>query len=337
MNVDREFWLSSGHLLLDRTDAGGLVATDPFLKAYLARQEILPPADACAAERELHERLLDQPRRAVSPAEIKAIGDADARENWQVLLAFRHQLLAHRTLEAAYLDIVRRNLRFPHLFLHQIVHLILRNVLDGCDDPFVLRAAEMLFRPQRLTLHEGSLLAADEETIAGIGQRPLSPLVSMLGLPPTAEIDVLQEENADTYWDRSDRFDFALDLTAGRRGHAALAQVLTRWIKHLLGLDAQIDALVEMREVALNWYVGLDAEATRICNTLWSGGELEEADQMKIVGLFRLTLRDLEAAIESVRGEPVYLIAAMTSEKTLLLKPQNLITGLPLRQSEART
>ena len=68
--------------------------------------------------------------------------------------------------------------------------MILRNVLDGCDDAFVLRAAEFFFRPQRLTLHEGSLIAADEETIAG-SQQPASPLVSMLGIPAEAEIDVM--------------------------------------------------------------------------------------------------------------------------------------------------
>ena len=71
--------------------------------------------------------------------------------------------------------------------------MILRNALDGCEDPFVLRAAELFFRPQRLTLHEGSLIAADEETIAGDQRRtPVSPLVSMLGLPAAAEIDVHQ-------------------------------------------------------------------------------------------------------------------------------------------------
>ena len=46
----KDFWLSSGHHLLDRDERGHLVVTDEFLKAYLARPELLPPADACAAE-----------------------------------------------------------------------------------------------------------------------------------------------------------------------------------------------------------------------------------------------------------------------------------------------
>ena len=40
----------------------------------------------------------------------------------------------------------------------------------------------------------------------------------MLGLPAEAEIDVLNDDNAHDYWERSDQFDMALDLTAGRRG-----------------------------------------------------------------------------------------------------------------------
>ena len=38
-----DFWLSCGHHLLDRDEGGGLVATDEFLKVYLARPELDPP------------------------------------------------------------------------------------------------------------------------------------------------------------------------------------------------------------------------------------------------------------------------------------------------------
>ena len=56
----------------------------------------------------------------------------------------------------------------------------------------------------------------------------------MLGLPAEAAIDVLNDDNAHDYWERSDRFDMALDLTAGRRGLAALGDVIARWVRHLL-------------------------------------------------------------------------------------------------------
>src|SRR5207302_3819295 len=135
-----------------RGEGGGLVVTDEFLKIYLARPEVAPPPEACAAERALHAALLMQPRRAVAAREIAAIADADARENFELLIAFRDHLLAHPTLEATYLGLARNGAgSTPPLFLNQLVHVILRNALDACEDPLVLRAAELFFRPQRIT------------------------------------------------------------------------------------------------------------------------------------------------------------------------------------------
>lgn len=331
----QDFWLSCGHHLLDRDAAGGLPVTDEFLKAYLARPELTPPPDACAAERALHHALLADPRQPVAPVQIAAIADEDARENWELIVAWRDHLVRHVTLEAAYLDIVRRGRKFPHIFINQLVQVILRNVLDGCDDAFVLRAAELFFRPQKLTLHEGSLVAADEETIAGLGGKPLSPLISMLGLPAGAEITVLSEANADTYWDRSDQFDLALDLTGGRRGLAALGAVIQRWVAHLLAVQIEAEPVTELRDVALTWYVGLDADATRIGDTLWNGETLSETTRARLVGLYRLTFLETTDVIEALQGKPAYLMMAMTTDKILRLKPQNLLTGLPVRHGEA--
>ena len=330
-----DFWIACGHHLLDRNDSGGLVVTDDFLKIYLARPELVPPPEACAAERALHAALMAAPRRPVSSAEIAAMADADARENWTFMLAFRDRLMRHTTLEAAYVDLVRNGSgTIPPIFLNQLVHVILRNALDGCEDAHVLRAAEIFFRPQRLTLHDGSLIAADEETIGGTGATPASPLVSMLGIPAQADIDVLNDDNAERYFEHSDLFHTALDLTAGRRGLQAFAQALTRWIAHLLAVDVTIEPLIEMRDVHLVWYVGLDAEATRIGDALWNGEELDEATRGRVVGLFRLTFRDPSVAIEKVGHEPVYLILAMSPDKIIRMKPQNLIGGLPVKHFE---
>jgi hypothetical protein len=332
----KDFWLSCGHHLLDRDAGGGLVATDEFLKAYLARPELAPPPDACVVEKTLHAALLAEPRRPVGADDIAAIADADARENWALMIAFRDHLLAHPTLEAAYLALARRGAGgMPPLFINQLVHVILRNIFDGCDDAFVLRAAELFFRPQRVTLHEGALLAADEERIAGSNPAPVSPLVSMLGLEKSADIDVLADANAQAYFERSDAYDMALDLTAGRRGLAALAQVIARWVRHLLAVEADVEPLVELRDAPLSWYVGLDAEGTRIGDRLWRSEELDEAAQARVVGLFRLNFPDRSVMAAEVAGEPVYVIMAMTPEKVVRLKPQNLVAGLPVRHREA--
>jgi hypothetical protein len=333
----KDFWLSCGHHLLDRDTGGGLLLTDDFLKVYLARPELAPPPEACVVEKTLHAALMADPRRAVGADEIAAIADADARENWQVMIAFRDLLARHKTLEAAYLDIVRTGARVPHIFLNQLVHVILRNALDGCEDAFVLRAAELLFRTQRMTLHDGSLIAADEETISGASGTPASPLVSMLGIPAEAEIDVMSDENAAGYFEHSDLFHVALDLTAGRRGLMALAEAMRRWIAHLLNVAVEIEPLTELRDAKFTWYVGLDTDGSRIGDLLWNGEELDEATAGRVVGLFRLTFRDPEVVIDKVRGDAVYLILAMTVEKLLRFKPQNLVTGLPVRHLEAVT
>ena len=331
-----DFWLSCGHHLLDRDEGGGLVATDDFLKVYLARPELIPPPEACAVERALHGALLANPRMPVAVSDIAAIADTDARENWQILIAFRDHLLRHKTLESAYVDLVRHGVgKTPPLFVNQLVHVILRNALDGVEDARVLRAAELFFRTQRVTQHEGSLLAADEETVGGGSPSPVSPLVSMLGLPAQAEIDILNDDNAGSYWERSDRFDMALDLTGGRQGLVALAEAMRLWIAHLLGLAVTIEPLTELRDAPLTWYVGLDADATRIGDMMWNGEELDETSQARVVGLFRLTFRDASVMLDKVKGEPAYLILAMNADKLIRLKPQNLVTGLPVKHLEA--
>jgi hypothetical protein len=163
----------------------------------------------------------------------------------------------------------------------------------------------------------------------------VSPLVSMLGLPAQAAIDILNDDNAETYWERSDRFDMALDLTGGRQGLAALAEAMRLWVAHLLGLAVAIEPLTELRDAPLTWYVGLDADATRIGDTMWNGEELDEVSQARVVGLFRLTFGDAAAMLDKVKGEPAYLILAMNADKLIRMKPQNLVTGLPVRHLEA--
>lgn len=330
-----DFWLSCGHHLLDREDGGGLAVTDDFLKVYLARPELIPPPEACAVERTLHAALLADPRMSVSETEIATVADADARENWQLLIAFRDHLLRHKTLEAAYVDLIRCGVgSTPPLFINQLVHVILRNALDGVIDARVARAAELFFRTQRATVYEGSLIAADEETVGGGSQSPVTPLVSMLGLPLEAKIDVLNDDNAETYWERSDRFDMALDLTAGRAGLAALAEAMRRWIGHVLAVEVDVEPLTTLHDAALTWYVGLDVDATKIGNALWNGEDLDDTAMSRVVGLFRLSFCDPSVMLEKVKSEPVYLIFAMTPDNMIRMKPQNLLTGLPIRHLE---
>ena len=330
-----DFWLSCGHHLLDRDAAGRLLVTDEFLKAYLARPELVPPPEACAAEQALHDALLREPRLPVAASRIATIADADARENWQMMIAWRDQLLKHDSLEAAYLAIVRSNVHFPQILVGQLVQVILRNALDGCDDVFVLRAAEIFFRPQKLAFQETSVVAVDEEMEAPYAEHPPSPLLSLLGLQTATGVDLLNEATSQNYWERSDRFDMALDLSPNGRGLIALCDVVSRWLAHLLAIDVVVEPVAETRNLPWNWYVGLSSEATQIGDSIWRGDDVADPVRAQLIGLLQLSFRDPADVIEKVRGEPVHLLLAMTADGLLRIKPQNLLTGLPVRDMEA--
>jgi hypothetical protein len=328
----REFWVSSGHHLTHRTEGGGLAVTDELLLAYLARPELIPPDEACEAERALHAKLMAQPRRIVDTAGVAAIEDADARENWAFMLRFRDELLRASTIEAAYLDLVRHGAReVPPLFLNQLVHLILRNALEGCEDPYVLRAAELFFRPQRVSFQDGSVLLADAEIIElhelGASQ---SPLVAMLGKEPISELDVLGDENAWTYWSRSDAHTMVLNIGSNSRSREGLARVIEAWVQHLLHLEVTVEPVSAIEDRDWRWFVGLDAEATRIGNALWTGESIDDAVQARVLALFALKFRDLTFVEPRAVGHPVYLLLAMTPDKVVRMKPQNLVVGLPV-------
>lgn len=326
-----EFWVSSGHHLTRRTAGGGLAPTEELILAYLARPELVPPPEACDAERDLHSALLGEPRRTVPPATLAALADADARENWAAMLGFRDRLLGAPSIEAAYLDIVRRGAGgVPPVFMDQLVHLILRNALDECDDPYVLRAAELFFRPQRVSFHDGTVRLADAEVIEmGEGRAPQSPLLAMLGREPLSELDVMNAENAWTYWSRSDAFTMALDIGADPRAREGLARAVEAWIGHLLHVSVDVSPLSAIEDPDWRWFVGLDAEATRIGNALWRGEKVAEEARGRVLAMFSLRF-DASDLDPKMAGRPVYALMAAARDKTLRVKPQNLVAGLPL-------
>ncbi len=332
-----DFWVSSGHHLVDRDEAGRLVVTDDFLKVYLARPEVVPPDEACIVERAVHQRLMRDPRAPVETAEVGDIADRDARENWRHLLAFRNHLLRHPTLEAAYLALARApKVTVPPLFLNQLVHVILRNLLDAERDPFVLRAAEMMFRPQRLTLNDGILLLADADVVDGANADPhAAPLVAIFGDARAKGLDVLLADTADEYFARSDAFDFVVDFRFGEPARAAFARVLEIWIAGLLGIEVRIAPVERIAEASWAWFVGLDQDATQIGNALWRGEEPPTQGRDRIVALYQLTFADQRRMLEKVRGAPISLILAMSPDRVVRVKPQNILAGLPLQSLDA--
>jgi hypothetical protein len=331
----REFWVASGHHLTRRADHGGLVATPELIMAYLARPELMPPDEACEAERHLHASLLADPLRPVSRADIAALADADARENWTLMMAFRDRLIAAPSLEAVYVTLARKGAGdLPPIFLSQLCHLILRNALEGCDDPYTLRAAELFYRSQLATVHEGALLLADAEIIEAQqgAQHDMhsSPLTAMLQPKPFGEMDVMDDDNAWTYWSRSDAHAMVMNIGGNPKARAGLCRVIERWVAHLLGVTVSVETVASIEDRDWRWFVGLDSEGTRIGNALWNGDALDGHAAERIVALMRLDIEDARLVDERVGKRPVYLILAMGTDKVVRLKPQNLVAGLPL-------
>jgi Family of unknown function (DUF6352) len=332
-----EFWISSGYRLLSVDSDGGLIVTDEFLKNFLLRPELAPVVESCAAECALHDRLLANPRAAVSDADLGDVTDPDARENYRVWLRFRDRLTAAATLEQAYVGLFAGDgVNVPPSFVHQMTQILLRHVLGDTADPFEARCAEMLFRPQKISvLDDGAVMAADERSVelyattGGFGS--LGELLRQSQTPArTVDLDVLSQENADGYWERDERFDLAISLNRGQPSLSALSRVLERWIAHFLAVEVTITPQREIEDARWVWHVGLDAEASGVLNDLYNGIEVGDERMERLLCLFELRFANPADMRPAIAGRPVYLAMAMDRDQRLRLKPQNLLLNLPL-------
>ena len=285
-------WHSSGAYLLNRLPGrGGLEVTPDYLRAFLARPELAPVDESCDAERKLHAALLEDPLSPVNDADLAAIADEDA---------------------------------------------ITASILHGQTDPLRWRAAELFFRPQSVSTDEGQLMLADEEVVeqhaetGGMGG--LGQLVMEAATPlRQVQLDVLDEDNKQLYWQRSERFDTVIDFRFTQPANDAFARVIEHWINHFLGLVVRVQPVQRIDDGNWTWHIGMDAEATRLLNKLYNGDELGLDEQVAIIGLFRMEIPDDRMVLDRVRGRPVWLALAKTPAGKLVMKPQNLLLNMPLQ------
>jgi Family of unknown function (DUF6352) len=351
-----DLWPACGYALLQRNAQGWLQPTPAWLAAWLDRPELTLVPESCRAEMRLHEALRIDPLRAVPAADLATLKDADARDNYGHFLALRDALLAAGTLEAWLLALWRSGrITVPPLFIDLVVQAVVRGLLEGGDNAFEARAAELLFRPQRLATHEGRMLAGDRETLDlqrdthGFGD--IGRLLAQAQQPLKAvQLQVLATDNVAAYWAEAarpnGRHAFLLDLThdikqelghglafhliAANSGLKALAAVLQRWVAHLLGVTVRIQPLQRIDDAQWRWHIGLDAPASALLDDLYEGRTVEPERMARLVSLFRL---DFESAAEmraDVAGKPVYLGLATDAQHILRLKPHNLLLNLPL-------
>lgn len=337
----RDFWPSCGYRHLTVGADGRLTVTDAFLRAYLLRPELAPVPESCEAELALHEALVASPRRAVAEREVAAIRDEDARENYRVWLRFRDRLAAAPSLESAYLRLFQgEGVDVPPQFVHELTEVLLRHILGDRADPIEARAAEMLFRPQAVTvLEDGAVMAADEATVelyattGGFGN--LGELLASNRTPMrTVDLDVLARENADEYWSRDERRDLSISLNRGQPALDALCRVMERWVRHFLEIEVRIVPERRIDDDRWVWHVGLDAQASALLNDLYNRIEVDDERMGRLVALFRLDFANPADMRPAIAGRPVYLAMAIDERRRLRLKPQNLLSNLPLARPQ---
>jgi hypothetical protein len=330
-----DFWRSCGYHMLERGKGGELVVTDDYLRAYFMRPELAPVAESCHHERALHAALVDAPRLDVENRRIAAIRDEDARENYRVMLHFRDQMLAAPSLQAFYGGLFKRDVAVPPLFIDQTVQVILRGILDTDEDGLKARAAELFFRTQRVSIDQGAIRLADDETVemhatsGGLGN--LGKLILKAQVPVRSiELDVLDAKTHAEYWNRDERFDTVLQLNSSHAGCAALCSVIEAWIAHFHHTAVTVSPVREIPDEDWVWHIGLDAEATTMLNGIYNGGEVDEQTMKRIIGLYRLDFSDPSDMLAELAGKPVFLGLAATPDSRLRFKPQNLLVNLPL-------
>ncbi|HEX6319604.1 MAG TPA: DUF6352 family protein [Burkholderiales bacterium] len=312
--------------------------TDDFLRAYYLRPEIHPVEESGEGELALHASLMQQPRKVLEENDFLAIEDEDARDNYRILMRFRDRLLAAGTVEGAYMSLFKGAIDVPPMFVDQLAHVILRNLLDGAEDALRLRAGEVFFREQKATVRDGHVLLADLETVemhaAGSRYGSIGRLiVEAQGELGSVDLDVLDRANADIYWGRESKHDTVISLTYGRPALDAFAEVLEQWVAHFFSVQVKVKPVRKIEEPRWAWHIGLDAESTAILNELWAGNEVEQGRMRNILALFALDFEDPTLMRPDIAGRTVYLGLACDANQVVRMKPQNLLTNLPLHEA----
>jgi len=300
------------------------------------RPEIRPAEESGPNEIALHEALMEDPRRDPPASALGAVEDADARDNYRVLLAFLGRLKRAASLESCYLGIFSGGeVAVPPLFIDQLAQIIVRGILEGCEDALEPRAGELFFREQKASTDNGAVMLADLETIemhaSGGSLGSLGRLIVESQAPlATVNLDVLDTENAQAYWLRDQRHDFVISMNFGRAANKAFCRVMEKWIRHFFGVSVSIRPMREVEDHAWAWHIGLDAESTALLNGLWRGDEGEPGNLRRMLALFRLDFEDPAAMRADIAGRPIYMALSMNENGVVRMKPQNLLLNLPL-------
>jgi hypothetical protein len=154
--------------LLQRTGEGHLVVTDDFLRSLLQRPELAPVAESCAERSRAAPEPVEAPRAGSTHSSWRPSPMKMRAPTTRSGCAFASGLLARirRWRPATPPCSEAKGWDVPPLFVHQLTQILLRHILGNAATPMQARAAEMLFRTQRVSIQEdGQVMAADDETV----------------------------------------------------------------------------------------------------------------------------------------------------------------------------
>lgn len=352
-------WPGSGLAHLSPDAHGRLRPGPAYWQHWLRRPELALVPESCRAETALHRALMAEPVRPVAPADLAAIVDPDVRENYGHFIALRDDATAAGSLEGWLRRVFNAEpVRAPPIFLDLVTQAIVQHLLGDETDTLAWRAAELFFRPQRVSFDQGRVLAADAETVVeqaqsqGLGE--LGRLMAQAQVPAKPlQLAVLGPDVSGRYDADSLRMPFRssllLDLTHqltqevghglqfklanARSGLKPLAALLQRWVQHMIGVQVRIEPVHRIDDAHWRWHVGLDAEATALLNDLYAGATVDDERRARLISLFRLEFADPAEMRADVAGAPVYLGLMARPDGQLRLKPQNLLLNLPLAKA----
>ena len=119
----------------------------------------------------------------------------------------------------------------PPLFVAQLTEILLRHVLTDKADPHRrARCRNAVPHAEDRVTDDGAVMAADEATVEMLAETggfgSLGELLAQNRTPTrTVDLDVLDADNAASYWERDERHDLSVSLNRGASGaHGAAAR-----------------------------------------------------------------------------------------------------------------
>jgi Family of unknown function (DUF6352) len=284
--------------------------SETFLLGILASPQLALVPESCASEAALHKALRATPCKVIEPAELAAVEDADARDNYVFYQRLQAEVQAAGSLKAYYWQLIKGEVPLvPPEVLDTLTEQLTNDMLDGLLDKNIAvqyAAAEWFYQRQAVHLEDGRVV----HDVARDSVR--DPLDLSHGMVNELSHGLL------------------FRLSNANSGLKALSQVIEKWVAYMLDIEITVKSLAKVDDAAWRWHIGLEATSTAILNDLYLGKEVNSERLSQLVSLFKLEFKNPSVVQTDMTSRPVYLGLAMDANGFVKIKPQNLLLNLPI-------